>query len=130
MYRRADASRATDGQSTVEFALLLPVVAFMLAALFEVAMLLSDDARVAYAAREAARAAAVDPDEEAVEAAARRSGLEELVLEVSPSPVMRAQGEPVTVRVAYKPSGRLPLAGLLSRTFTLRAEARMRIERP
>lgn len=122
--------RVERGQATVEFALLLPFIALVLAGLFEVAMLMSDHARVQYAAREAVRTAAVDPDPEKIEEAARRSRLEALEVTVSPKEQLRVQGEPVTVRVTYEPVGRLPMVGYLVRGVTLAAAATMRVERP
>jgi Flp pilus assembly protein TadG len=122
--------RVERGQATVEFAFLLPLVALVLAGLFEVAMLMSDHARVQYAAREATRTAAVDPDPENIEEAARRSRLEGLEVTVSPKEQLRVQGEPVTVRISYEPVGRLPMVGYLAERVTLTSVARMRIERP
>ena len=49
------------GQSTVEVALLLPFVALLLLAVVQVGLVARDQVLVVHAAREAARAAAVDP---------------------------------------------------------------------
>ena len=50
------------GQSTVELALVLPVVVLLLLVLLQVGLVARDVVLVAHAAREGARAAAVDPD--------------------------------------------------------------------
>ena len=53
---------AERGQTTVELALALPVVMFVVAALVEVGFLVSDQVRLAHAAREAARVEVVERD--------------------------------------------------------------------
>jgi hypothetical protein len=125
--RRAGGER---GQATVELALCLPLVALLLATVVEVAMVAADQARLLHAAREAARIAVVDDDAAEIRAAAEQSGLEGVELIVSPEPNMRRQGDPLTVRLSYKPPARTPIVGVLFRRLTLRAEATMRIEEP
>ena len=53
------------GQATVEVALLLPLLALLLLAVVQVGLVVRDQVLVTHAAREAARAAAVDPQLEA-----------------------------------------------------------------
>lgn len=118
------------GQSTVELALCLPLVAIVLAVVVQVGVIARDRVRVWHAAREGARVAAVDPDADAVRRAAESSGLEPLTISVEPEVIERRQGEPVTVRVAYSPSLRVPVIGRLFENLTLDAEASMRIEQP
>src|SRR5918995_3019013 len=65
---RGRASRPGAGQATVELALVLPLVAVLLLSIVQAAVLARDQILVTHAAREAVRAAAVDPDP----AAARR----------------------------------------------------------
>lgn len=119
-----------SGQSTVELALCLPLVALILAVVVQVGVIARDHVRVWHAAREAARVAAVDPDVDAVTQAAESSGLEPLTVSVEPEVIERRQGEPVTVRVAYSPSLKVPVIGRLFENLTLDAEASMRIEQP
>lgn len=128
--RTVRATRDERGQTTVEFALLLPLVFVILAGLLEAGFLFADNLRVMAAAREAARAAVVTSDEGAIEDAAKLSGLDGLEIEVSPEPALRVQGEPIVVRVRYEPSGHIPLVGELAGAVSLDATARMRIERP
>ena len=118
------------GQATVEFALLLPFVLLLLAALVEFGLLIADHNRVAAAAREAARAAAVTGDAVLIEEAAEFSGLSGVTVTVSPAPELRTQGEPVEVTVTYEPEGHLPIAGPLVGSARLSAAAAMRIEQP
>ena len=66
--------RRDSGQATVELALVLPLVALLLVALVQAAVVARDQLLVTHAAREAVRAAAVDPDPAAATRAARRAG--------------------------------------------------------
>ena len=66
---RSDAS----GQATVEAALVLPFIVMLLLAVVQVGLLARDQVLVTHAAREAARAAAVNPDRGAVVDAAHES---------------------------------------------------------
>jgi hypothetical protein len=108
----------------------LPLVALLLATVVEVAMIAADQARLLHAAREAARIAVVDDNAAEIRAAAENSGLEDIELAATPKPDMRRQGDPLTVRLSYKPPARTPIVGILFRRITLRAEATMRIEQP
>lgn len=123
-------TRGETGQSTVELALCLPLVAIVLAVVVQVGVVARDHVRVWHAAREAARVAAVDADEAAVIEAAESVGLESITVSIDPARIDRRQGEPVTVRVEYPPSIRVPVVGRLFEDLTLDAEASMRIEQP
>jgi Flp pilus assembly protein TadG len=117
------------GQATVELALLLPLVAILLLALVQAAVVSRDHVLVAHAAREAARTAAVEPDEDAVRRAAEQAGPlapERLTVEVSGRGEV---GSRVRVAVTYTVPTRLPLVGQALDDVTLRAEATMRVER-
>ncbi len=122
--------RSERGQSTVELALCLPVFALLITGLIQIGMLLGDRARLAHAAREAARVAAVDPEEHRALEAAEAAGLRPLRLEVKPDPRFRIQGDAVTATVTYRPSSPLPLIAPLLRNVTLTDSATMRIEKP
>jgi Flp pilus assembly protein TadG len=118
------------GQATLELALCLPLVAFLVAALVETGGIVSDQVRLWHAARDAVRTAVVDPDAAAVDRAAEDAGLHPLDITISPAPALRAAGRPLTVSVRYRPAARLPLVGGLFDDFTLNARATMRIEVP
>lgn len=124
-------STASDrGQATVELALCLPVLVILVAALFEIGMLATDRVRLVHAAREAARVAVVEHDPQRVIEAARAGGLHDLDVVISPGPESRVQGSPLTVRLSYRPPGRVPLLGALFQKLELESRAVMRIERP
>lgn len=118
------------GQATVELALSLPALALLLGFVVEVSLISSDQVRLWHAAREAARVAVVDADRNAIVAAAARSGLQGLEVTVSPEPAYRVQGRPISVSLAYRPPGRLPLIGEIFSRLELKARAAMRIEEP
>lgn len=118
------------GQATVELALCLPFVILLATIVVQVGIVAGAQVRVWHAAREAARTATVDDNIEEIRAAAARSGLEPLRLEVDPPGADRIQGGPVTVTVAYSPSSRLPLIGPVLDGFELEGAATMRVEVP
>jgi hypothetical protein len=122
--------RAQRGQSTVELALCLPVLAFLAAVLVQIGIVVGMQTRLWHAAREAARVAIVDPDREAATAAARDTGLEGFDIAIEPPETGRRLGEPLTVSLTLKPSGGIPLVSSLFEGVTLRARATMRIEQP
>ena len=124
--RRGDA-----GQSTLEFALVLPLLTVLVLGLLQGLILGVEAARVSGAAREAARAASVGRDADGVRAAAVRGGggLDPDRLTVSLSPDPPATGKPATVRVTYRTRPFVPGAahlGLLPDELT--AEATMLVE--
>jgi len=120
---------ADRGQSTVEFALVLPVLVVTLVGLVHLGLLARDQVLVAHAAREGVRAAAVDPDPRAAERAAEAAGpLDAARLRVE----TRNRGGPgsrVTVVVTYLAVNRIPLLRTIIDDRKLRAEATMRVER-
>ena len=118
------------GQATVELALCLPLLVLILGALVELSLLASDQVRLWHAAREAARAAAVEPDVSAAEAAAEQVGLAAIVVSVTPDAAFRVRGEPVTATVTYRPPGHVPLLSEAVSRLELEAQAVMRIEQP
>lgn len=125
--RRADAE---CGQATVELALCLPIVLFVLGALVEVGLIASDQVRLWHAAREAARIAVVDPDPAAARRAAEGAGFGSLRLAVHPEPALRRAGDPLTVDVEYDRPAVMPVIGALFERVDLAASAVMRIEEP
>jgi hypothetical protein len=127
--RRAGRPDADAGQATVELALVLPLVALLLLGLVQVAVVARDQVLVAHAAREAARAAAVDDDVDAARRAAERAGplaADRLEVEVSGREEV---GSRVRVVVRYTVPLRLPLVHAGGLDVELAAEATMRVER-
>jgi hypothetical protein len=131
---RLDRPRATHaaeerGQATVELALVLPLVAVLMLAIVQAAVVARDQILVTHAAREAARAAAVDDDPEVAERAAQRAGPlvpERLDVEVGER---GGVGESVRVVVRYRSPTRLPLVGAVVDDLVLDAAVTMRVER-
>jgi hypothetical protein len=114
-----------SGQATVEFALLLPVVVLALLAIGQVGLVVRDELGVVHAAREAARAASVDPDPAAAVRAAHRT-LPHSDVEVGSRPQV---GGEITVTVRYRSVTNLPLVGKLFPDPELHASSTMRVER-
>jgi hypothetical protein len=117
------------GQAAVELALVLPLLALLALGLLQVALVVRDQVRVTFGAREGARQAAVDDDEGAVRtavAASSRLPGDRLDVDVGD------RGDPgsrVTVRVAYRAPTDLPLVGRLVGDVHLEGVAAMRVER-
>lgn len=127
--RHRVARPAERGQSTVELALLLPVVVVLLLAVLQVGLVARDVVLVTHAAREAARAAAVDGEPGAARrAAVAASGLDPDRIQVR---VDTLGGEPPRARVlvVYRSATAVPLVGALVRDRVLRTSATMRVER-
>ena len=111
----------------MEVALVLPVVALLLLLVVQAALVVRDQVLVVHAAREAARAAAVDP----AAGAPRRAALDGAPLhpartEVQVGPGRR--GQPVAVTVSYRSPTFVPLVGALVPDVVVRGRASMRRE--
>jgi hypothetical protein len=107
----------------------LPLVAVLLLALVQAAVVARDQVLVAHAAREAARVAAVEPDVAAARLAAEHAGplaADRLDVEVTGRGEV---GSRVRVVVRYSLPTRLPLVGRALDDVTLVASATMRVER-
>jgi hypothetical protein len=113
------------GQATVELALALPVIGILGLLLVEGALVARDQLAVVHAAREAVRAASVDPDPAAAAEAARLV-LPGAAVELGRRP---PPGRPVVVTVTYTSPTDLPLVGPLLPDPRLSARAVMRVER-
>jgi Flp pilus assembly protein TadG len=119
--------RSQAGQSTVEFAVLLPVLVLAVLVLVQGGLVVRDQLLVQHAAREGARAAAVSESMADVQDAAGRAGpLDRNRLTVTRS--ARQQGQPVRVTVRYRFRGAVPVVGRLMDRFTLSASVTMRAE--
>jgi Flp pilus assembly protein TadG len=119
-----------EGQASVELALLLPVVVLLLLAVLQVGLLARDVVLVTHASREAARAAATDPDPRAARhAATTSSGIDadRLVVVVTGR---GTAGSRVRVEVTYRAETRVPLVGSLVGDRTIRSTTTMRVESP
>jgi hypothetical protein len=120
--------RSEGGQATVEAALVLPLVATMLLAVIQVGLLVRAQVLVTHAAREGARAAAVDDSTDAAANAARSASTlvpDRMEVRVDGR---AGPGSRVTVEVTYRAPTDVPLVGSLLGDVTLRARATMRVE--
>lgn len=120
--------RGDEGQAAVELALVLPLLALLLLGIVQVALVVRDQILVVHAAREAARAAAVEPTLDA----ARRAALAgaPLVggrLHVDLSGRGRTDRQ-VRAELSYRSPTSAPLVGGLIPDIVLRAQASMRRE--
>ncbi len=107
---------------------MLPFVALLLLAVVQVGILVRAQVLVTHAAREAARAVAVDPDPSAaVDAAEHASSLDATRMRVDVEG-RGLRGSHVTVRVTYDAPTDVPLIGGLIGEVHLEGEATMRVE--
>jgi TadE-like protein len=121
----AGAARPEAGQTTAELALLLPTVLLLALTLVQAVLVLRDDLTLTSAAREAARAASLDPDPARAQRAAA-AVLPGATVTAEPRPPV---GELVRVRVSYRSPTTLPLVGPLLPDPILVARVAMRVER-
>jgi Flp pilus assembly protein TadG len=118
--------REDGGQATVELALVLPLVCLMLLALVQVGLVVHAHLLVVHAAREGARAAAVDPHPSAAHLAVVAGvPLDRDRLDVT---TREAGGGLVQVEVRYRYATDVPLVGALLGEVDLTARATMRRE--
>jgi Flp pilus assembly protein TadG len=120
---------ADRGQATVELALLLPVLVLLVLLVIQLGLFTRDQILVTHAAREGARASAVDDSADAVEKAVRSAGpLDPRRLHVRISG-RHGRGSRVTVTVTYDAETRVPLLRAIVGHVALHAAATMRVER-
>lgn len=120
--------RRPGGQATVELAIGFPVVIIGVLLVLQLALVGRDQLLVSHAAREAARAAAVDPGPGPARrgALAATTGLDPARLEV----VTRRAGPRVRVELSYRARTALPIIGALVPDPRLRAAVTMYVEEP
>jgi hypothetical protein len=108
----------------VEFAFVLPLLVLAALAVIQVGLVVRDQLGVVHAAREAARAASVDPDPGRAVRAAHRT-LPGADVDVGARP----DGGEISVTVHYTSVTDLPLVGALFPDPDLHATSVMRVER-
>lgn len=113
------------GQSTVEFALLLPLLAFGMLAIVQTGLVVRDAVGVVHASREAARVASVERDPRRAEERARQV-LPHAQVRVDPRGEI---GAPIGVEVRYRSRTDVPLVGRLFPDPWISARTEMRVER-
>ena len=122
---RRHRARGDAGQATAEFAFVLPLLVLALLAVVQVGLVVRDQLGVVHAAREAARAASVDPDPGRAVHAAHRT-LPGADVEVGDRPKV---GGEISVTVHYTSHTDLPLVGVLFPDPDLHATSVMRVEK-
>lgn len=128
MSGRWEGESATEGQATVEVALILPLVVLLVMLTVQVGVVARNEVLVVHAAREAARAAAVSDDDlsgAANRAAAAAGPLVKARMRVV---VQMTGSEQVTVEVSYDDPTDVPLIGPLVPTVRHHATATMQHE--
>ncbi len=126
--RRATPISAHErGQATAELALVLPVVALLVLLVAQVAVTVTHQLLVIHAAREGARAAAIDDRQR--DRAAQRAVRVAASLPADRTRVeTRTTGGLVEVTVTYRAPTDVPVIGRLLGDITLRSTAVMRVE--
>jgi len=123
------AARSDHGQTTVELALALPLVLLLVLLVVQVGCTVHDQVVVTHAAREAARASAVDADPGVARRAAEAGGgLDPGHLDVAVLGRDRPGGT-VTVEVRYRSPVRVPVLRTALPEIGLSARTTMRVER-
>jgi Flp pilus assembly protein TadG len=119
------------GQATVELVFVLPVVVLLALVVVQVAVVARSSVLLAHAAREGARAAAVEPDPRAAEAAAHNAAVAASTLQPSRVHVDVVVGErDVVVTVRYDDPTDVAMVGRLVGPVRLQERATMRREDP
>lgn len=121
-------STGERGQATVEFALVLPLVVLFALITLQLGTVAKDILLVHHAAREGARAAAVEP----TSAAARTAVLGATTLDSNRLSVSlsgeTSRGGQTTATVRYRSPTNVPLVGVLVPDVMLEASVTMRVE--
>lgn len=126
--RRQREQNGERGQATVELALVLPLVVLFALVMLQLGIIAKDLVLVHHAAREGARAAAVEPTSGAARAAVvGSSSLDGGRLSVSLSGGT-ARGSQTTATVTYRAPTSVPLVGALIPDVSLEASVTMRVE--
>lgn len=121
--------RGDRGQSTVEFALVLPLVALVILCIAQAGVVVRDQLLVSHAAREAARAAAVsDNDRSGAALAAARQAASLQGDRLSGTVTMVDGGSTVRVVLSYRSATDIAVIGPLVPDIDLKSSVVMRAE--
>jgi hypothetical protein len=124
------ARRGEGGQATVELVLVLPVVVLALLLVIQMGLIARAQVLVVHAAREGARAAAVDGPDAARAAVEASPGLADGRIKVVSATDTSRSVDLVRVEVRYRVPTDVPLVGPLVGDPTLTAVVAMRAEGP
>lgn len=125
--------KGEDGQSIIEFALILPILLLILMGILEFGLMLNAYLSINNASRDGARYASVGSTDDSVVAAIENvlPMIDPLDVSVNISPLYgsRNRGDAVTVEVLYTYEVTMPvISAIISNSIDLRAETTMRVE--
>ncbi|GEN44406.1 TadE/TadG family type IV pilus assembly protein [Alkalibacillus haloalkaliphilus] len=125
--------RNEKGQSMVEFALIIPLLLFMLVGVFDIGRMLYTYTGLHFTAQETVRLGGFGYEDEAIMEFAKENfqtgSSDQLVVEISPSEDLRSPGEYVTVTLNYPIEPFTPFASqIFSDAVTLSSDSTIRIE--
>lgn len=110
--------------------MVLPLIAVAMLLVAQIGLIVSEELAVQHAAREGARTAAVQNDDDAARDAAITAGnLDPERVSVEISPVTRSTGTPVRVTVRYAPTLLPFVGGSVPSGWSMSATVEMRTER-
>lgn len=117
------------GQATVELVLVMPVLVALVLTVVQIGVVTRDRLLLTHAAREAARAASVQPEHDPALAAALAAagGLapDRVTVELGPE---RASGSRLEVTVRYRAPTEVPVVGLLVPDVVMTTAVTVRVE--
>lgn len=114
-----------SGQSTVEFAMVLPIVVIFLMLILQVGLVVRQKVLVTNSSREAARILSVENNSGKATSKAKESIKDANVQISRPS----KQGEYLTVTVSDVVESKMPILGVLFPDVTVSSETSMRVEK-
>lgn len=114
-----------DGQSTVEFAMIIPVVVLFLLIIMQVGIIVRQKILVTHSSREAARILSVENN------SGRATGKVKEVISGADVKISRPskQGEYLTVTVSDVVESNMPILGMLIPDVTVKSKTSMRVEK-
>jgi Flp pilus assembly protein TadG len=122
--------KSQNGQSLVEFALVLPLLVLLLFGIMDFGRIFHAYLTIDHAGREAARAASIGKDNTTVKSTAVNgaTGLALTVGQVGVTPATRTSGTDVTVTIIYPITFLTPVIGSIVGPITLEDTTVMRVE--
>ncbi|WP_312468866.1 pilus assembly protein [Neobacillus sp.] len=122
--------KSENGQSLVEFALVLPLLVMLLFGIVDFGRALHAYLTIDHAGREAARAASIGKDNAAVKVIAKNQGTSIGLKEdwVNVSPASRTPGTDISITITYPFNFITPVLGPLVKSIDLKNKTVMRVE--
>jgi Flp pilus assembly protein TadG len=125
--------RSNEGQSLVEFAIILPILLMLIMGILEFGIMLNSYLAVRNASREGARAAIVGSTDIEINnlilTISPSLNSTDLTVVVTPSASSRKSGDPITVEIQYNYQFTVPIiSGIFGSGVVLKAQTIMRIE--